>query len=101
MTSGGQTVGPTTLGPLRLVQHAKIYKYTDFHPNRTGCSFPIGSLPRRPIRTSVTSVGQTVGHTTLGSLRLLISLKRSVYRFSSKSHRGGIPHRVLAMSFPN
>src|SRR5258706_14638124 len=59
-------------------QHAKIYKYTDFHPNRTGCSFPIGSLPRRPIRTSVTSVGQTVRPTTLGPLRLLISMQRSI-----------------------
>src|SRR5277367_2899932 len=23
-----------------FVQHAKIYKYTDFHPNRTGGNFP-------------------------------------------------------------
>src|SRR5258706_15346370 len=28
-----------------FVQHAKIYKYTDFHPNRTGHDFPIGSFP--------------------------------------------------------
>src|SRR5277367_4177455 len=28
-----------------FVQHAKIYQYTDFHPNRTGGEFPIGSLP--------------------------------------------------------
>src|SRR5277367_5072604 len=98
MTPVGQTVGPTTSGPWRLlfivqrsigmpsfiqiargtfpiesfpypdngtfgdlsrsnggsydfgamgtfVQHAKIYHYTDFHPNRTGGKFPIGSLP--------------------------------------------------------
>ena len=28
-----------------FVQRAKIYKYTNFHPNRTGGKFPIGSLP--------------------------------------------------------
>src|SRR5277367_4258839 len=29
-----------------FVQHAKIYKYTDFHPNRSGGGgIPIGSLP--------------------------------------------------------
>src|SRR5277367_6455454 len=28
-----------------FVQHAKIYQYTDFHPNLTGGKFPIGSLP--------------------------------------------------------
>src|SRR5258706_6387294 len=59
-------------------QHAKIYKYTNFHPNRTGCSFPIGFLPSKPIRTSVTSVSQTVGPTTLGQWRLLISMQKSI-----------------------
>src|SRR5277367_1632600 len=28
-----------------FVQHAKIYKYTDFHPNPTDADFPIGDLP--------------------------------------------------------
>src|SRR5277367_4460132 len=28
-----------------FVQRAKIYKYTNFHPNRTEGKFPIGSLP--------------------------------------------------------
>src|SRR5258706_14928369 len=59
-------------------QHAKIYKYTNFHPNRTGCSFPIGSVPRKPIRTSVTSVGQTMGPMTLGPWRLLFSMQSSI-----------------------
>src|SRR5277367_6626612 len=38
-----------------FVQYAKIYKYTNFHPNRTGGKFPIGSLPC-PLLIAITVV---------------------------------------------
>src|SRR5277367_4065600 len=70
----GQTVGPTTLGPWRLLISMQ-----------RSISMPIfikiarGQFTHTPIiGLSVTSVGQGVGPTTLGPWRLLISMQRSI-----------------------
>src|SRR5277367_1324820 len=61
-----------------FVQHAKIYNYTDFHPNRTGSVFPYNPSHSPIMGPSSTSIGQTVGRTTSGPWRLLFSMQRSI-----------------------
>src|SRR5277367_1923882 len=61
-----------------FVHRAKIYRYAEFHPNRTWAVFPQSPSHTPIMGPSVTSVGQTVAPTTSGLWRVLISMQRSI-----------------------